>query len=61
MELIIRLPMPGICEDLLDDEGAADEEADVDAEHGDRRDDGVAQHVPDEQPAGRARPWPARW
>ena len=36
--------------DLLDDERAADEEADADGEHGDRRDDRVAEAVADEHP-----------
>ena len=38
IELIISWPTPGQGEDLLDHERPADEEADVDAEHGDGRD-----------------------
>ena len=48
IELIINWPSPGQGEDLLDHERRADQERDVDSEHGDHRDHRVSEGVPHE-------------
>src|SRR5262245_59550568 len=47
-----ELPDAGDREDVLDDDRAANQEANVDAKHRDSGNDRVAEHVPQEQPAG---------